>query len=65
MKKLLFSHNIYGLMEEREDYEDHKVGRLLRNITFSGKGFVEKPANPDSIIFDSNHIFDFSNASVI
>ena len=45
-------------------YEDHKVGRLLRNITFSGKGYVEKPANPDSIIFDSNHIFDFSNASV-
>jgi hypothetical protein len=46
------------------DYQDHKVGRLLRNITFSGKGFVEKPANPDSIIFDSDHIFNFSNASV-
>ena len=45
-------------------YQDHKVGRLLRNITFSGKGFVEKPANPDSIIFDSDHIFDFSNASI-
>ena len=45
-------------------YQDHKVGRLLRNITFSGKGFVEKPANPDSIIFDSDHIFNFSNASV-
>ena len=45
-------------------YQDHKVGRLLRNITFSGKGFVERPANPDSIIFDSDHIFDFSNASV-
>jgi len=46
------------------DYQEHKVGRLLRNITFSGKGFVERPANPDSIIFDSNHMFDFSNASV-
>ena len=46
------------------DYQEHKVGRLLRNITFSGKGFVERPANPDSIIFDSNHIFNFSNASV-
>ena len=43
-------------------YQDHKVGRLLRNITFSGKGFVEKPANPDSIIFDSDQSFDFSNA---
>ena len=45
-------------------YEGHKVGRLLRNITFSGKGFVERPANPDSIIFDKEHLFDFSNASV-
>jgi predicted nucleic acid-binding Zn-ribbon protein len=43
-------------------YQDHKVGRLLKNITFSGKGFVEKPANPDSIIFDSDRSFDFSNA---
>lgn len=31
--------------------EDHKIGRVLRNITFSGKGFVDKPANPESIIF--------------
>lgn len=45
------------------EYQDHKVGRLLRNITFSGKGYVNKPANPDSIIFDKNHVFDFSNAS--
>jgi|TARA_Y100000310_G_scaffold11745_1_gene12230 chemotaxis protein histidine kinase CheA len=44
-------------------YEEHKVGRLLKNITFSGKGFVEKPANPDSIIFDSDYSFDFTNAS--
>jgi len=44
------------------NYQDHKVGRLLKNITFSGKGFVEKPANPDSIIFDSDRSFDFSNA---
>lgn len=32
-------------------HEGYKVGRVLRNITFSGKGFVDKPANPDSIIF--------------
>ena len=44
-------------------YEDHKVGRLLKNITFSGKGFVERPANPDSIIFDKDSSFDFTNAS--
>ena len=45
-------------------FQDHKVGRLLRNITFSGKGFVEKPANPDSVIFNSDEIFDFAGASV-
>lgn len=33
------------------EYEDHKIGRVLKNITFSGKGFVDKPANPESIIF--------------
>jgi chromosome segregation ATPase len=30
----------------------------LRNITFSGKGFVDKPANPDSIIFNKRLIDD-------
>lgn len=32
-------------------YENHKIGRLLRNIVFSGKGLVRRPANPESIIF--------------
>lgn len=32
-------------------YEGRKVGRLLQNITFSGKGLVDRPANPDSEIF--------------
>ena len=31
-------------------YEDYTVGRLLRNISFSGKGLVSKPANPRSVI---------------
>jgi hypothetical protein len=31
--------------------DGRRIGRLLRNITFSGKGYVDKPANPDSIIF--------------
>jgi hypothetical protein len=35
------------------EHENYKIGRVLRNITFSGKGFVDKPANPDSIIFNS------------
>ena len=46
------------------EFQGHKVGRLLKNITFSGKGFVEKPANPDSIIFDRETAFDFTNASI-
>ena len=45
-------------------YEDHKVGRLLRNIVFSGKGFVNKPANPDSVIFDKNQLTEFNNVSI-
>ena len=44
-------------------YEDHKIGRLLRNIVFSGKGFVNKPANPDSVIFDKNQLTEFNNVS--
>jgi hypothetical protein len=38
----------YGGLGEHENY---RIGRVLRNITFSGKGYVDKPANPDSIIF--------------
>lgn len=31
-------------------YENYKVGQVLRNIVFAGKGVVKKPANPDSVI---------------
>lgn len=43
----------YGGLGEHENF---KIGRVLRQITFSGKGFVDKPANPDSIIFNTNLI---------
>ena len=33
------------------EHKEYKIGRVLKGITFSGKGFVDKPANPDSIIF--------------
>jgi hypothetical protein len=33
-------------------YKDYTLGRALKNITFSGKGLVRKPANPESIIFN-------------
>ena len=45
-------------------YQEHQIGRLLRNITFSGKGFVNRPANPESIIFDKNKVFEFNSASI-
>jgi hypothetical protein len=47
----------YGGMGEHENY---RIGRVLRNITFSGKGYVDRPANPDSIIF-SKDSFKFVN----
>jgi hypothetical protein len=43
------------------EYENHKIGRVLRNITFSGKGYVDKPANPDSIIFNKENLVSFTN----
>ena len=42
-------------------YQDHKIGRVLRNIAFSGKGYVDRPANPDSIIFKQDHLFSFAS----
>lgn len=33
-------------------YDGYRVGRLLRNFTFSGQGLVRNPANERSIIFD-------------
>jgi chemotaxis protein histidine kinase CheA len=32
------------------EYDGWRIGRLLRDITFSGKGLVRNPANPDSVI---------------
>lgn len=43
------------------EYEGHRIGRLLRRITFCGKGYVDKPANSSSIIFDRNHLSEFTN----
>jgi hypothetical protein len=35
-------------------YDGHRIGRLLRNFTFSGKGLVDNPANPRSHITSFN-----------
>lgn len=50
----------YGGVGEHENY---KIGRVLRHITFSGKGYVDKPANPDSIIFNTTPLLSEKSLS--
>jgi hypothetical protein len=45
------------------EYEGYKVGRLLRDISFSGKGLVSRPANPRSVILDSSRAFHATSKS--
>jgi hypothetical protein len=47
------------------EHEGFRIGRVLRGITFSGKGFVNKPANPDSIIFTKNSLHNIEEEKVI
>ena len=42
------------------EYEGYKIGRSLKDISFSGKGLVSKPANPRSVILDSSKAFSVS-----
>lgn len=44
-------------------HENYQIGRVLRSITFSGKGFVDKPANPESIIFNKDDLSKIMFAS--
>lgn len=44
-------------------YDGYRVGRLLRNIVFSGKGLVKDPANPESIILKETETFSSSHAT--
>jgi hypothetical protein len=37
-------------------YKNYRIGRKLLDIVFSGKGLVYRPANPNSIILNSNSI---------
>lgn len=43
-------------------YQDHQVGRLPMNITFSAKGYVDNPGNPNSVILSTDKKFNFSLA---
>jgi chemotaxis protein histidine kinase CheA len=46
-------------------YEDYTVGRLLRDISFSGKGLVSKPANPRSVILRDTKRFDETESRLV
>ena len=46
-------------------YEGYTVGRLLRNIAFSGKGLVSNPANPRSVILNDVDSFAGTQAEEI
>lgn len=39
-------------------YQDYRIGRVPRNITFSGIGLVRRPANAESVIFSKKYDFD-------
>ena len=41
------------------EYEGYKVGRALKNITYSGIGLVNKPANPRSVILSGKSVAQF------
>jgi hypothetical protein len=38
------------------EYQGNRIGRLLRNFTFSGKGMVQNPANERSIILPATSL---------
>jgi hypothetical protein len=47
------------------EYDGNKIGRLLKDFTFSGKGLVDNPANKRSdILNDDRKIFNGSKASI-
>ncbi len=46
-----------GIWEVEDDdgtTKKYRIGRYLKGITFTGKGFVKNPANPDSIILNKS-----------
>ena len=38
------------------EYDGYQLGRVLRNLSFSGKGLVTKPANPRSVILNEKTV---------
>jgi hypothetical protein len=44
------------------EYNGYKIGRLLRNFSFSGVGLVKKPANPRSVILNKSKSIFFNES---
>ena len=42
-----------------------QVGRVIRNMTFSGKGITKKPANPESIILTKKYDLFFTSENLV
>lgn len=53
---------VYGGVGE---FQGNKIGRVLRNFVFHGKGLVEQPANKRSIIFNSAKAFKSTKTSKV
>lgn len=47
------------------EYDGYKVGRMIKNLTFAGKGLVRRPANPDSVILGSMTNFTGDKTKVL
>jgi len=45
-------------------FQGKKIGRILRNVHFTGKGYTTNPANEHSIILYKENAFSFVNAKV-
>jgi hypothetical protein len=54
-----------GVYVDRKSGDRYELGRLMRNITFCGKGLVEQPGNPASLIFRSAAAFTPNDASPV
>lgn len=58
LTKHLRVHGGYG------EYKGYKVGRYLKDITFSGKGLVKRPGNPESFVFNDTSMFQGAFAAL-
>lgn len=47
------------------EYQEYKIGRVLKDLFFSGIGIVDNPANKRSIIFDTSDVKSFSSQGSI